>query len=116
MKFLKKLFSRFDTPRAIISDRGTHFWNAQFEKMMKKYGDTNRELKIILEKIVHHNRCDWSEWLDDALWAYRIAFKTSIGHIPYFLVYGKAYHLPVELEYQVYWTTKFLNFDISEAG
>ncbi|GJV32889.1 reverse transcriptase domain-containing protein [Tanacetum coccineum] len=32
-KFLKPLFARFRTPRAIISDRGTHFCNDQFVKV-----------------------------------------------------------------------------------
>nr|GEX20315.1 reverse transcriptase domain-containing protein [Tanacetum cinerariifolium] len=35
-KFLKNLFARFGTPRAIISDRGTHFCNDQFAKVMLK--------------------------------------------------------------------------------
>ncbi|GKC12380.1 reverse transcriptase domain-containing protein [Tanacetum coccineum] len=35
-KFLKNLFARFGTPRAIISDRGTHFCNDQFAKVMAK--------------------------------------------------------------------------------
>ena len=41
VKFLKKLFSHFGTPRAIISDRGTHFCNTQFEKILRKYGVTH---------------------------------------------------------------------------
>nr|GFA89614.1 reverse transcriptase domain-containing protein [Tanacetum cinerariifolium] len=41
-KFLKSLFARFGTPRAIISDRGTHFCNDQFAKVMRKYGVTHR--------------------------------------------------------------------------
>ncbi|GJS95705.1 reverse transcriptase domain-containing protein [Tanacetum coccineum] len=41
-KFLKTLFSRFGAPRAIISDRGTHFCNDQFSKVMIKYGVTHR--------------------------------------------------------------------------
>ncbi|GJY57683.1 reverse transcriptase domain-containing protein [Tanacetum coccineum] len=41
-KFLKSLFARFGTPRAIISDRGTHFCNDQFSKVMLKYGVTHR--------------------------------------------------------------------------
>nr|GFD15377.1 reverse transcriptase domain-containing protein [Tanacetum cinerariifolium] len=41
-KFLKNLFARFGTPRAIISDRGTHFCNDQFAKVMLKYGVTHR--------------------------------------------------------------------------
>nr|GEX88219.1 reverse transcriptase domain-containing protein [Tanacetum cinerariifolium] len=41
-KSLKSLFARFGTPRAIISDRGTHFCNDQFAKVMLKYGVTHR--------------------------------------------------------------------------
>ena len=42
VKFLKKLFLRFDTPRAIISDKGTYFWNTQFENFLRKYGVIHR--------------------------------------------------------------------------
>ncbi|GKB60543.1 reverse transcriptase domain-containing protein [Tanacetum coccineum] len=119
-KFLKSLFARFGTPRAIISDRGTHFCNDQFEKVMHKYGVThrlstayhpqtsgqvevsNRGLKRILERTVGENHASWSDKLEDALWAFRTAFKTPIGCTPYKLVYGKACHLPIELEHKAY--------------
>ncbi|GKE25884.1 reverse transcriptase domain-containing protein, partial [Tanacetum coccineum] len=42
VKFLKSLFTRFGTPRAIISDRGTYFCNDQFAIVMSKYGVTHR--------------------------------------------------------------------------
>ncbi|GJW14300.1 reverse transcriptase domain-containing protein [Tanacetum coccineum] len=71
VKFLKSLFVRFGTPRAIISDR-------------------------------RENRALWSDKLDDALWAFRTAFKTPIGYTPYKLVYEKACHLPIKLEHKSY--------------
>nr|GEZ22269.1 reverse transcriptase domain-containing protein [Tanacetum cinerariifolium] len=90
VKFLKSIFARFGTPRAIISDRGTHFCNDKFAK-----GEiSNQGLKRILERTVGENRTSWSDKLDDALWAFRTAFKTPIGCTPYKLVYGKSCHLP----------------------
>nr|GFB45913.1 reverse transcriptase domain-containing protein [Tanacetum cinerariifolium] len=120
VKFLKSLFSRFGTPKAIISDRGTHFCNDQFSRVMAKYGVTHRlsiayhpqtsgqvdvtnhRLKRILERTVGENRALWSDKLEDALWAFRTAYKTSIGCTPYRLVYGKACHLPHEIKHKAY--------------
>nr|GEZ75297.1 reverse transcriptase domain-containing protein [Tanacetum cinerariifolium] len=134
VKFLKSLFSQFGTPKAIISDRGTHFWNDQFSRVMAKYGVahrlsttyhpqtsgqvevTNRGLKRILERTVGENRALWSDKLEDALWAFRTAYKTSIDCTPYRLVYGKACHLPYEIEHKAYWALKHTNFDLRTAG
>ncbi|GKB59311.1 reverse transcriptase domain-containing protein, partial [Tanacetum coccineum] len=65
---------------------------------------------------VGENRASWSDKLDDALWAFRTAYKTPIGCTPYKLVYGKACHLPVELEHKAYWALKHANFDLKTAG
>nr|GFB06631.1 reverse transcriptase domain-containing protein [Tanacetum cinerariifolium] len=77
---------------------------------------TNRGLKRILERTIAQNRASWSDKLDDALWAFRTAYKTPIGCTPYKLVYGKACHLPIELEYKAHWALKQTNFDLSVAG
>nr|GFB38057.1 reverse transcriptase domain-containing protein [Tanacetum cinerariifolium] len=124
----------FGSHRAIISDRGTYFCNDQFSKVMLKYEVThrlstayhpqtsgqvevsNRGLKRILERTIGENRASWSDKLDDALWAFRTAYKTSIGCTPYKLVYGKACHLPIELEHKAYWALKQANFDLTVAG
>ncbi|GJX42487.1 reverse transcriptase domain-containing protein [Tanacetum coccineum] len=72
---------------------------------------SNRGLKHILERTVGENRVSWSDKLDDALWAFRTAFKALIGCTPYKLVYGKSCHLPIELEHRAYWALKHANFD-----
>nr|GEX58524.1 hypothetical protein [Tanacetum cinerariifolium] len=101
-KFLKNLFARFGTPRAIISDRGIHFCNDQFAKVM--------------QKAIGENHASWSDKLDDALWAFWTAYKTPIGCTPYKLVYRKARHLPIELGHKAYWDLKHAKFDLKTAS
>ncbi|GJV94791.1 reverse transcriptase domain-containing protein [Tanacetum coccineum] len=66
--------------------------------------------------IMGENRASWSDKLNDALWAFRTAYKTPIGCTPYKLVHGKACHLPIELEHKAYWAFKHANFDLSTTG
>nr|GEV92450.1 hypothetical protein [Tanacetum cinerariifolium] len=103
-KFLKSLFARFGSPRAIISDHGTHFYNDQFAKVMLKYGVTHR-----LSTAYHPQ-------MSRQVKAFRTAYKTPIGCTPYKLVYGKACYLPIELEHKAYWALKQENFDLVVVG
>nr|GEW56386.1 reverse transcriptase domain-containing protein [Tanacetum cinerariifolium] len=73
-------------------------------------------VKGMSSQTIGENRASWSDKLDDALWAFRIAFKTPIGCTPYKLVYEKAFHLPIELEHKVYWALKHRNFELKIAG
>ncbi|XP_010501857.1 PREDICTED: uncharacterized protein LOC104779173 [Camelina sativa] len=102
MMFKTIIFPRFGVPRVVISDGGKHFINQNLANRFRKNG-------------VLHKK-DWSTKLDDALWAYRTAFKTPLGTTPFHNVYGKACHLPVELEYKAAWTVKEWNYDIKSAA
>ncbi|GJW08591.1 putative nucleotidyltransferase, ribonuclease H [Tanacetum coccineum] len=120
VKFLRKLFSRFRVPKALISDRETHLCNSLLEKTLKKYGvthrlatlyhpqtsgqteNTNRVIKRILEKTVNGNRKEWADKLDDTLWAFRSAYKLPIGSTLFKIVYRKACHLSMEMEHKAY--------------
>ncbi|GJY09170.1 reverse transcriptase domain-containing protein [Tanacetum coccineum] len=111
VKFLRKIFSRFGVPKALISDRGTHFCNSIMEKTLKKYGvthklattyhpqtsgqtkNTNHAINRILERTVNGNRKEWADKLDDALWAFRTAYKSPTGSTPFRIVYGKAWDM-----------------------
>lgn len=133
-KCLKKLFSCFGIPRAIISDRGTYFCNQKLEKVFQILGVThkmatlyhpqtsgqvevmNRKIKRFLEKVVDHTRKDWSFKLDDALWVYRMTYNTPIGFTPLRLLYGKSCHLPVKVEHKAHWGIQLVNFNFFRAG
>ncbi|KAJ9546993.1 LOW QUALITY PROTEIN: hypothetical protein OSB04_019536 [Centaurea solstitialis] len=129
--FVKSLVCRYGCPKAIISDRGTHFANYLLEKTLKSTSsvfdrlpsaskrqaeNTNRALKRILEKTVDNNPKIWSKKLEDALWAYRTAYKTLIKSTPYRMLYGKACHLPFEFEYKALWALKKIHFDDIGSG
>ncbi|XP_070017172.1 uncharacterized protein [Nicotiana sylvestris] len=114
--FLRKnIFTRFGTPRAIISDGGTHFCNRAFTKLLEKY-DVRHNVATPYHPQTSGQVIDWARKLDDAMWAYRTAFITLIGMSPYKLVFGKACHLPVELEHRAWWALRQLNLDSEAAG
>nr|GEX75593.1 reverse transcriptase domain-containing protein [Tanacetum cinerariifolium] len=94
VKFLKSLLSRFGTPKAIISDRGTHFCNDQFSRVMAKYEVTHR-----LSTAYHAQTSGHVEVTNRRL-----------------KLYGKACHLPLEIKHKAYWALKHANFNLKTTG
>ncbi|GJT05261.1 reverse transcriptase domain-containing protein [Tanacetum coccineum] len=99
--------------------RGHHCANYTSKKVFDSgfywptiYGDAHD----LVTRTVGENRASWIDKLEDALWAFRTTFKTPIGCTPYKLVYGKACHLPIELEHKAYWALKHYTFDLKIAG
>ncbi|XP_076920849.1 uncharacterized protein LOC143582091 [Bidens hawaiensis] len=106
-KFVQaNIFSRFGFPRQHLT----------ILKRVAKLNFLIAKLKKILMKTVRVDTKDWSVKLDDALWAYRTAYKTPIGTTPYRLVYGKGSHLPMELAHRALLAFKSVNMDYHKAG
>ena len=128
------IFAQYGCPRAIINDGGSHFNNAHFRALLKKYGVhhcittlyhpqangqvevSNREVKSILKKIIRPDGKDWAHKFPGTLWAYWIAYKTPTRISPFQLIFRKACHLSIELEHRAYWAIKKLNLPLCKAG
>jgi hypothetical protein len=109
-----------------------HFIHGNFGKTLARY-DVNHRIafayhpqtsgqvelsnrEFILQKTVNRSRKNWANKLNNALWAYRTAYKYPMGMSPYKMVYGKACHLPLELEHKAFWAVREFNRDFKLAG
>ncbi|RDY06212.1 gag-pol, partial [Mucuna pruriens] len=102
--FLKSnIFCRFGVPKALISDKRSHFCNQVMSSLLEKMGwCIEFPQPTILRKTAKLSQKDWSRLLEDALWAYETAYQTPLGNSPYWIVFDKAYHLPIEIEHRAY--------------
>jgi transposase InsO family protein len=122
--FHEVIFPRFETSRMVISNGRSHFIDKTFRAFLRELGakhniatpyhpwtsgqveTSNKQIKNILQKMINEMGKGWKNKLPDALWAYRIAYKSPISMSPYQLVYGKSCHLPIELEHRAHWAIK----------
>ncbi|KAG9447595.1 hypothetical protein H6P81_013723 [Aristolochia fimbriata] len=107
---------RYGVPRYIMTNNGTPFRNKTMDNFCEKFGIRqrtstaynpatnglaeafNKTLCKILKKTVAGNKKDWHERLGEALWAYRITYRTPTESTPYSLVYGVEAMLPLEIQ------------------
>ncbi|GJV29357.1 reverse transcriptase domain-containing protein [Tanacetum coccineum] len=100
-----ELFDRFGVPKALISDRGTYFCNSQLEKALQRYGVAHK-----LPMAYHPQSNGQTKVTNRAI---KCILERSVGYNP--KVYGKACHLPVEIEHKAHWALKQCNIDLTLA-
>ena len=129
-KFLYEyIFVYFGLPIEIVSDQGTHFINKVVQVLLKEFLVTHRQsapyhpqahgqaklankvLCATLTKVVEGNRGSCKHKLLIVLWAYRTAYKTSMGSTPFELVYGLNAVLPIEFLMPTLRTVAVLHWD-----
>ena len=129
----EEIFVSYGVLREIVTDQGTQFTSKLFKHITEKYQikhkrstphhpqangqveSTNKTLEGIITKTVAMNGKNWEEKLKDALWAYRITWKNTIGFTPYQLVYGKEVMLPIEFQIHTFKMAADLEIDLNDA-
>ena len=126
----EEIFTRYGVPKELVTDQGAQFTSNLISTLMKQYNIrhrksspyhpqtngqaevTNHELENILTKIVHLHCRDWTNRLQEVVWAYRTTWKTTTGFTPFELLYGKVAMLPIEFEHKTLRTTLELDIEL----
>lgn len=130
-KFLyESIFTWFGVPWELQSNQGPQFTSNLITALMEenkihhgksspyhpqaniKVEVTNHELEAILTKMVSLHKKDQASILLEALWAYRIAWKSTTGFSPFELLYGKSVVMPIKFEHKKLRTPLDLGMDL----
>eukprot|EP00253_Pinus_taeda_P011525 PITA_11525 len=133
IQFLFHLFVRYGLPREIITDGGPQFAGNRIAETLNNYHvqhkmttpyhpqangkveSSNKIIETILTKTVASHRRNWAARLPETLWAYRTTWRSTTGHSPYQLMFGKQPIFPIEFEIQTLRTTQEVGLDLTEA-
>lgn len=112
---VNNFFSRFGTPKRILTDQGPEFESQLFHELCASFGidkvrcspykpSTNgcverfhRTLNSMLGKVISQNQRDWDEKLQHVMAAYRAAKHESTGFSPNRLIFGRENAAPLDL-------------------
>ncbi|XP_020676621.2 uncharacterized protein LOC110095423 [Dendrobium catenatum] len=114
--FAHNIVYRFGVPHRVISDNGIAFKSTKIYKFVERYKIDwryssiynpranglaeafNKMMVKLLKKILTKNKREWHTKMVEALWAYRITYKTPTKATPYSLVFGVEAVFPLEIE------------------
>ena len=109
----EEVFTCYGVSKELVTNQGAQFTSNLILALMKQYNIrhrksspyhpqangqvevTNRELENILTKIVHLHHRDWTNRLQEVVWAYKTTWNTTTGFTPFELLYGKVAMLPI---------------------
>jgi hypothetical protein len=108
-----EIFSRWGSPKSILSDNATNFRGNVFAKMCKSWGihhkfatpyhpqcnlteRINRSVKNVIISYVHSNHKKWDEYLSSTALALRTAVSDTTGFSPCLLNLGREIALPFD--------------------
>lgn len=127
----EEIFTRFGVPREIVTDQGTQFMSKLVKLITRQYQirhrtsspyhpqasgqveSTNKVIEAILTKTIQYNHIDWLDRLPEELWAYRTAWRNTIGYTPYKLMYGKQVLLPIKFQLKTFRMEAQLGLNLS---
>ncbi|GJS48399.1 reverse transcriptase domain-containing protein [Tanacetum coccineum] len=112
---LDKILARCKDASLVLNWEKCHFMIKEGIVLRHKVSEAGLEVDKAKNQL-KDNPAIWLRKLDDALWAFRTAYKTPTGTTPYKLIYGKNCHFPFEIEHRAYWALKYCISDLITAA